>query len=397
MRSFKQLFINLILYGCNTYTDGIKVEQYHQLHKDDQINHNNNQYQHKDQVTDRSCQRFVNKFVINGGRWGPNLQYHLGEQISKLKNPKNPALPNDAVQPFLFAKGCKMSTKFQVTQLYGKKLKPKQQKPYQRMLAHGKSDELMLLINAAADWSDANLSLSQIHRSPKWSIRRVKNFIFHASHCSVAINMNTTNKCNFKTNNNFVFQFQNVYELKYLNTNQILVAYGKFWQIVNSDTKNQWVGDEFESMDSINIKKYTKGWCFATNLEEPVFIFHRCVPFSKIQKTLPRQWRRQDHKSFTKNYVFNMHKLIKCRAEIGSARERQKIHLPCGPVYKCKRHNVVDCRTCLVEANVYPDSDWTMKWMCNHAIESRYWIYDSKNGLCMSRIKPVRRDKMKQF
>ena len=84
-----------------------------------------------------------------------------------------------------------------------------------------------------------------------------------------------------------------------------------------------------------------------------------------------------------------MRKLLLDKHEYHSKKVRNDIQLPCGPIFKCKQHSRSRCEQCTVHNHYFDQKQWTMKWVCNKHVESRFRILDSKNGLHMTLMKTV--------
>ena len=85
-----------------------------------------------------------------------------------------------------------------------------------------------------------------------------------------------------------------------------------------------------------------------------------------------------------------MHKLMLDKSEYSSANVRNDIQLPCGPIFKCKKHARSRCDECLLQNHYYDEQVWRMKWKCNKHISTRFRVLDSKNGLHMTLMKTVK-------
>lgn len=395
MRQFKQMFACLDIFGNNKFFDGIKGERAHQDNKDIQNKHNNNQMSFKTHVTRQNQKQLTNCYVLNGGRWGPAFQYQLGRAARELKNPKNKDLPNDAMINFVFPTRMSDSRKIQVTKYYGKSHKPCIRVQVKN---HQHRSELIQYLNAACHWVDNNRRITwhEINSSKHWKVKKISNFRFHNKDSSFSMILDGSNKCIMKTNNSHVFQFKHAYCFKYLDFDPIFIAFGTFWRIEESSTSNTWLGDKFHSMDSIDIRRRVPGWYFMSNLVEPVFLMHECVRMVDVINTLPKTRKtKKEQQIFYKCFSLHMHKLVVDKRE--STNKKQKVELPCGPLYSCVDHDRFSCKQCNTDYLTFSTKKWKLKWKCNTEFNSRYRIFDRKNGLVMTLMRTIQRDAYHQY
>lgn len=387
MRQFKQMFLSLKLWQTNKHADGIKLEKKHWDGKNKQTKHENFKKKFKNSVMDDAANQLKMKFACNGGRWGCFLQCSLGRSCLRLHCPKNPQQPNKAIKPFLIPKTVQPQPKIHPTRFIRKNARPS---VHTLIESHGKLNELLLLVNAVVHWTQHSFTWSHIKSSRFWDIRKIRNFRFHGSKSSFAIDL-TTDKCIVKMNSNHVFQFQHAYRVQHDRMDDVIIGFGTFWAIKPSANPNTWVNDKFSSMDYINKQEATTGWCYLTNILEPVFLLHNCVSFGSVQKMYGAEWKDKNKHDFHKDYAFNMHKLIEYRNN--NRQIKNKSQLPCGPVFKCKLHSKIKCRRCVEIADVFTPDKWIMKWICNENHHPHFWVFDQKNGLCMTLMKTVTKSK----
>ncbi|MGB1097578.1 MAG: hypothetical protein ACPG2Y_03190 [Acholeplasmataceae bacterium] len=195
-----------------------------------------------------------------------------------------------------------------------------------------------------------------------------------------------------KTNNNYIFKFETAYSFQYRDYDEILLAWGTLWPIIKSDRKFDWKNDKFTSMDKINKKQRKQGWFFMTNLIEPVFLLHSCVSLDRVKDNYPTMkghipdWRTEPSSTFYHHLTLNMHNLIL------ESDDHKQMELPCGPVYKCKKHDKSRCWECPHTECKHDFKYWKVGWRCNESTEPHFMILDSKNGLVMTLMETVPRD-----
>lgn len=399
MRQYKQLDLCLFLWGNNTFFDGIKVEFLHKFYKWLQKDQNNYKLNYKQMVTLSSTKQLSKRFALNGGKWGPNLNYCMGRLCRTLKNPKDHSKPNPALINYLIPTGTSGIRKVEVTGCEGKDHQPTAICQLNQQLVKHKDRQILMnfINNGSHSWSDSNISWADIQsNNSNWQVQKITHFRFHCHDASFAMSLSKETRCIMKTDQNYVFQFANAYKIQHLDHEPILLARGTFWKIESSKRQYKWLNDQFSSLDLIDYNKRTNGWYSMTNLVEPVFIIHRCVRFNDVIDTLPREWRKHGiHKAFYRDYTFNMHQLMLekdelCRDNSKRKRKRgEKICLPCGPVFQCKLHKRLRCNQCSTNFMVFPRSHWKNKWKCNTQYNSCFYVLDSKNGLAMTLMKTV--------
>lgn len=387
MRQFKQLDLCLSLFGNNVFFDGVKVEVMHKGAKYFQIHRDNHKMAYKTAVTRNSTKQFTKRFAMNGGRWGRHFQYYLGRLCRQLKDPKNHDKPNMALKNYLMPIGRQQQPKVEITTTQGVKRRPS---AIDQVFGHGFRSQLLQYINAGAYWTDQAIWWNDICcKGSNWKVQKVVTFRFHCRNSSFGMRLEGNNKCIMKTNNGYIFQFKNAYKFTYGNHEPILLAFGSFWAMVPSFRPNGWINDKFSSLNAINQNKRQNGWYFMTNLIEPVFLIHRCVRFENIQNTLPEKFKNQSAVGFYKKFSFNMHSLMLAKQTCESSEARKKIELPCGPVFKCKKHEKSRCFHCTTRFMVFPQSDWKQTWKCNITTNPWFNVLDFDNGLAMTLMKSV--------
>lgn len=387
MRQFKDLDAYLSIYGNNVFFDGIKVECSHKNPKNEQIHRSNHKYKYKAGVVRNCAKQLMRRFVVNGGHWGPNLEYSLGRLCRQLKDPKDHSKPNLVLRNYLIPIGRPKIPKVEITSLQGKQHRPT---AIHQLHSHGDLAELMLYVNAGTSWTDQSIYWSDIDcTGSNWTVQKVKTFRFHCRKSSFAMSLEHDNKCIMKTNNNHIFQFKNAYTLKYLNQEPILIAYGCFWPLHASHRPNDWVNDQFSSLPAIKHCERESGWFFMTNLIEPVFLIHRCVSYGDVRHQCPEPYKNKPISGFYKRFTGNLHNLMLSKEDCQSAAQRKKIQLPCGPIFKCKKHNRSRCRRCVRNRVGFDRNEWNEVWKCNIHHSQWFYVLDFANGLAMTLMKSV--------
>lgn len=401
-RQFKYFYPYLEIYNNNKFIDGVNGEKGHRFGKNVQQQHDNHQTPYKRHVTQTSQNRLTFLFALNEGRWGPLLQYAVGNLVNLIKNPLHPELPNDILLDYIFPSGVTDSSIIEVTKYLGKNHKPNSEQQLKQLLnpkrfGRIRRQELMDHVNAAAidlGWIDQSVTFHDICTSGDWSVSKILNFRYHLHSQSFAMGFDSDNdRCIMKTDNNFIFEFKNAYSFKYLD-NEILLGFGNFWPIIKSRKGKFWVNDKFNTMDRINYDDRRVGWYFLTNLVEPVFLIHDCLDLANVRHTFPKKsgdnidFKSMNSTKFFKHLLINMHKL---RIEHYEG-EHTDMQMPCGPIYKCKKHGKWRCDSCPHTEAEYDSKHWNVEWKCNVFLEKHYWIFDQKNGLDMTLMKTVKRD-----
>ena len=404
MRQFKQILVCLQLWNCNVFFDGKKLEFSHQRGKNKQTKNNNHKQAFKTAVTNNDAKNLQMSYALGGGRWGNEFQYSLGEACLSLKDPKNVNMPNPAMKHFLIPRGIGSKCKIHPSQYFGDKKKGEEgawrkQDPmsYKSSVAinsiieDGHLAELMLHINSASPPDAPDLTWRELQAHPFWNIKKISAFRFFNHQQSFSMTLGGKKTSIVKTTNNHVFKFKNAYRFKYRDDLEIILAFGILWPIHASATPHNWLNDTFDSMDYVDMRERKNSWYFCTNFLEPVFLLHKCVTFDQIRHTLPRSWRSKNSEAFYHNYAFNKHQLMLDKDEYHCSKIRRGIQLPCGPIFKCKRHSVSRCQECSADNNYFDQKQWKMKFHCNKNVSSHFRVLDSKNGLHMTLMKTVKK------
>ena len=72
------------------YIAGKKVEIAHLWGKIWQLRHNNFKSPFKEMVSIHASRMLSLLYIFNGGRWGDELQYKIGQSVEQLRDPRNP-------------------------------------------------------------------------------------------------------------------------------------------------------------------------------------------------------------------------------------------------------------------------------------------------------------------
>ena len=115
------MFIVLYLFGNNKFVDGKKVEYAHQWGKFWQNVHNNFKLPFKQMVTQHAARMMSLIYIFNGGKWGNELQFQIGEGIKNLTDPDNPHKPHPIIEKVKIPTPCLNTPKIEVKTRYSAK------------------------------------------------------------------------------------------------------------------------------------------------------------------------------------------------------------------------------------------------------------------------------------
>lgn len=385
MRNLRHIFANLYLYKNNVFFDGKMVEYSHQFGKFIQKFHNNFHGFPKEWVTKNCLRWFALLYVMNGGRWGTNMNNRLGQSARNLTHPVHRGKPHPLIDRFLIGRLRQQNNIIEVTKLFAPIAHNQQW--WNNVLNDNSSQQLQSLLQAK--YNMPNLSLLSMQRSNRWTIRRIKSFRFHNHNKSFAITFNRESgyrkpRCIVKTHQQLIIRFDIALVIECDGHDPAWVCKAECWKIQRSNNPNQWLDDYFSSMDFINDNHKRFAWCHLTNISEPVFLIHNCVNFAAVSagyRHMPTQINKYD-------YIQNMHywsqRMIKYQR---NCHVPYPVELPCGPHYICKQHNVMVCQQCETRNFRYSQKNWIRKWICNTAKDPKFWVFDSNNGLVMTMIR----------
>ena len=393
MRHFKQIFPYLRLFNLIRFMDGKFVELLHDIGKTLQREHSNHHTTHKEQVSKQSFRMLTMLYIMNGGKWGLDMEHHLGNRCLNLRDPKDATRLNPAITNFKIPIQSPQQHKFQITGLYDKEREPS---TIQQILQHRKTNIFMQFVNHGLDSLNNNLTWKQLINDNNINVRTVKQFRFHQHHSSFVVNFANKHICLMKNNNNQVCKFKRVYLIQYPGNRDILIGYGSIWPIYHSNTTTQWIDNKFNSMDFIDNDDRHAQFFFVTNMQEPIILIHECVSFDNIQSTLPSDWQNVSSHQFYTDFAFNMHK-IKQDIQDQPQEAQNRMQCPCGPVFKCKEHHRRHCQQCTTHNEVYSRQKWNVSWQCNTNRNTQYRILDAQNGFNMTLMKTVQSEGRNQY
>ena len=384
MRGLKQMFITLKLYCNNTFVDGKKVEFAHQIGKGLQTRNNNNQQQFKDAVSEKSFWQVVLLYAVNGGRWGNEWQYYLGDAARNLKDPFHPGLPHPVLMKSKLPVDAGIAPKIQVQPYFS--VRESEARGLRNIFDAVSQQEFVQLMQVG--FGDPMLTWTTLHNILRFDIHHIKSFRFHDGLKSFGVDFSATSgdavgKCVVKLSSGHVCEFTEAFLVQAAVGNQVLVMKGQMWDIQPSQTSMSWMNDFFTSMDCIDCRGSRTGWTFMNNIVEPVLLIHNCVPFGTVRRQLPEPWKSLDKFTYIRNSLYWSHRLQEYIATHGDG-QGPRLEIPCGPCYQCKAHGNSLCMACKGHSSIYDLRNWDIKWICNKQTNPHFWIWDSKNGFGMA-------------
>lgn len=387
MRGLKQMFPCLYLFGNNKFIDGKKVEIAHLWGKLWQTRHNNFKSPFKEMVTKHACRMLSLIYIFNGGKWGEQLQYCIGPNITNLKDPDKPGNPHPILNKVLIPEPPLHIPKIEVKRLY----KPNYLKNSDIIqIFHDKyKNELNHLLQMKFG-NDIQCTIDDVCHNDDWCIRQIASFIFHQGTSSFHMNFDKLchgkkNICVVKLKQGFVMKFTQAFVIQYQNNTTALLCKGTIYPICTAQHPDQWLDDYYSSMHYININSKNAGWSFMSNIAEPIFLIHNCVSFGQVKDQLPQIFRHINKYDFVQNFISWSNRMHRWKQS--ALPQSNNIKLPCGPRYVCKQHQSNACTQCINLHNAYNQQQWNLQWCCNTQYSPHFYIFDSKNGLVMTMMK----------
>lgn len=389
MRGFKQFWLTLKLFNNNTFVDGKKVEQAHQMGKDFQQNHNVFKESFKSMVSRKSFDLLVLLFVLNGGHWGDNWQYFLGRMALRLRHPLHADLPHPALQHFKIPFGFRCPYQCENTLYYASC--GLDDAIWDSVLSPAR---IPLLVPKLAEFFEMpDLRWSQVwDRMSAWVIKRVKCWRFHDDLRSFHVNFENE-ECEqvparglVKVISNRICEFVDILEFEYMGMpTKCTIMFGRSWPLHEAVQPRKWYGNKCNSMPYVDMREVEPISCvFDFHIVEPVIMIHNCVSFLDVKSSLPSQFQHVSNIKFYKKLQHYCHKAYCCKYGTGydlNARQKKAIELPCGPTYKCKAHGNRTCGTCPNRNLSFASKRWMAQWECNTHLNPHFWVFDCQNGL----------------
>lgn len=386
MRGLKQIFISLFLFGNNKFIDGKKVEYAHLFGKKWQLKHNNFRLPFKETVSKHAARMLSLIYIFNGGKWGDELQYKVGDGLLNMRDPDNPHKPHPALQEVLIPQPSSVSPKIEIKRMYNSKHIGTNDFV---SIFH---DNLKMQLNTLLSMKFPNVlsNIDHIGDSNLWSIRQIASFTFHGGYSSFHMNFDrkindNQNTCVVKLMQGYIMKFDKAFVIQHEDYGCAYLCKGTYWNINKSNNSQQWINDYYSSMNFINIHNSRIGWCFMSNIAEPVFLIHNCVNFQQVKQYLPAQFADINNFDYVQNISHWSNAIHRWK---NNHRAKQShVPTPCGPMYFCRQHNNNACSNCVHEFNVYPEQHWYAVWKCNTQMSPHFYILDAENGLVMTMMK----------
>ena len=385
MRGLKQIFSYLELYGNNKFLDGQKLEVAHLIGKNLQTRHNNFKGSDKENVSLACFRRLIMLFVFNGGKWGDEWQYQIGTQGITLTNPHDHTKPHPLFADWLMKPVTNQQSderSYKITQYFGKDTLPDL---YWNDLLDGvDSQQILQLLKNYLELEE--LDMDEVFLSPVWKFKRVKSWHWLAGVSSFNISWNTPNmKCFVKTNSGHVMQIKLMIEFTY-RYETVMLIHGDYWWIYESDSPDSWVNNEYTSMDFIINDEKKTGWNYIDNIDEPVFLIHDCVKMDRQTLTkLPMDIKPTNVYTWVQNMLYYSNLIH----EYKQTNPGSNFDCPCGPKYICIAHETCACLDCTDNKGEYPSDKWRVIWCCNKQKNGKMFVFEKKQGLVMTLMKPL--------
>ena len=384
MRGLKQHLISLKLYNNNTFIDGKKLEMSHIIPKWLLKKLNNHKGPLKYFQSKKCLEMFSMIYVMNGGKWGKDWQYSIGNKLLELKHPCKPNEPHPFIADWIIPQPHVSVDKIRITQLHSShSIKPE----FWRKIFKNYTDAQFL--NRLKQYFEIDsLTFENVVSGPEWKIRKVRSFHFTDSFKSFQSSFDDTNKrILVKINDTHIMESNILLQITFYQ-DTVSLMYGTYWPIHVNDSNVEWCNDRHSSMDFIYNNQAKKGWNFLQNITEPVFLIHDCLLLQHaIRLKIPAEFRPQNAYDWVQNMIYYSNRMHEYMANF----PQKRLIYPCGPKYSCIKHQKTACMQCTQNKGLYPSNRWKMEWCCNMQNNPKKWILDAKNGLTMTTMKSTTR------
>lgn len=382
-RGLKQFLNSLKMYNNNAFLDGKRLEMSHIVPKWFLNKLNNHKGDMKFFQSKRCFQMLSLIYILNGGRWGKDWKFSIGESIPQLKHPCKPTEPHPFIQSWLIPQPKIEEPKIIVGQLFSPHIVEREY--WLNLFNYYQDEEFLQRLMQYYDLK--NLTYQDIIGNPQWSLRKIKSFTFNDSFKSFETSfVEKTKKILVIIDDKYVMESSELIQVTY-NYESVCMMRGQYWRIHTNLQSEQWCNDEYNTMDWIYSNEIQNGWNFLINITEPIFLIHECLLLKQeICKKIPQEFRPVNVYDWVQNMLYYSNRIHEYLCQ----NPQHKFEHPCGPKYTCKKHTTTACTQCITNLGVYSSKTWNIEWCCNHIKNPKQWILDSKNGLCMTAMKNTR-------
>ena len=372
--------LDLFLFNNISIIEGLYSEHGHQFTKKLKQNRSNHTKTNLEDLLNFLSVNYGLVYLINGGHYGPNLQYCLGPAARNLKHPDDPSKPHPLIEEFLF------TTKHENTVNPDDVIKISIHK--QLFIQNVSALNAIQLEYFWYHWINNNkfdqfkqFVPETVNNENVYNINCCKNLYLNDGKKSNSVIFNYSKYHSIfddKTKDwNYWFKiYDHNNNIKIVNIELIfqitsntddnfckILGYGTMFNITPALFYNDYChhSEYTDFIDTFNMNEpLNSKWFLITKkkLIESVVIVHNHIPSEKLQT----------------NYKHSFVDIM--REYFDDIQQEDTLNVPCGPILQCIRHKKINCSAsqCIL------DRSYTKKWFCNTQKQNEFLIYDSKNG-----------------
>lgn len=385
-RYLKQIFIDLARWNIFSLFDDIHQENPHVRRKYFKQRKENYKLADNENLMRHELIETALSYAVNGGRWGPDLDYKLGSDIRNAHDPYDPSLPHPFIIRWVFPTRVTTKTVMQITKAQRLDMSDEDN----LMVTEIREDASGILREIiAANWGirDADIfDIPQIKVSVilRWKYRKNLQSMF------IDVTKENFKRTHLKLTTREIFVGDMFIWIAHeLQRDDLYVMKGQVWNLTQNPDGDNWEDLGLGSLDFINGAESHETWRLMTSIEEPVLLLHdHFHPHRRQRQRWPEDMRHLRKQEFKMKYHQNMYTLQENNVSLEFR--------PCGPVWCCKQHNVMWCNDtpCKDTTQTRNLKYWRLKWHCNADVERRYFVWDGRNGFLPGLGDTSHRDKV---
>lgn len=373
-RMLKQILMDLQKFGTFQLLDDKHGERPHIKSKQFVQRHANFAWQDNQDIMHQNGKEHILTYACNGGRWGPQMKYQLGDACIEMKDPMDDSKPHPFLVDFLLPTGIERQSPVQVTLMAAWPMGEDDPDDFWWNLL---DDECVphLCGLVYEKWGVSCQSAEDLLCNNHLKISVIHSWNYSDGLKSFKINVRAKN---FKPSQ-LLLQNDDViigdlFVCIERNGECLCVLKGTVYPKHVNEHCDEWGDLGCASMHWIELDEGKDAWRLMDTIVESVQLFHDHVDPTHVRPHLPQAFHELSRTQWNLQILEMSKQWIDHDIPIH--------HRPCGVYWICTEHNRPYCarRVCSQHENKNDSRWWSLRWVCNHVVHDKFWIWESDNG-----------------